>query len=896
MQTHEIRRRFLEHFERSGHTFVRSASLVSDDPTLLFTVAGMQQFKPYFLGQTTPPFPRATSVQKCVRTLDIDNVGITTRHNTFFQMAGNFSFGNYFKAGAIEHAWKLVTNSQQDGGYGFDPERLWVTVYETDDEAYRLWQEIAGVPPERIQRLGMVDNFWSMGTPGPCGPDSEIFYDRGPEFGPAGGPAVSDGRYLEIWNLVFMQDQRGESDANGNFEILGPLPQQNIDTGMGIERVAFLLQGVDNVYETDLCRPIITAMEQASGVRYGKPARPDGTAHIDDVRMRVIADHSRSAVMLISDGVTPGNEGGGYVLRRLIRRAVRSARLLGVTEPVMSKLVKVVSDLMSPSYPEIADDFVRIERVAVAEENAFLKTIASGSKLFESAAQETKAAGTQQVSGSTAFLLHDTQGFPLDLTLEMAAEAGLTVDTAEFDRLMQEQRSRARADSKARKGGLEDLTVYRRLLDAGPTEFTGYTELESEGTVRGLINGGERVRSAAAGSTVELVLDRTPLYAESGGQDSDAGEIVGNGFRAEVLDVQKVDRKLFVHKVRILEGEVSEGAGVRSRVDPEWRLGARQAHSGTHVVHAALRQVLGPEALQAGSYNKPGYLRLDFSWSNALSVETRSEIEEVSNRAVRGDLPVRVLYGSKEEASAMGAIALFGETYDETVRIVEIGGPWSVELCGGTHVQHSSQIGLIALTGESSIGSGVRRVEAAVGIEAFHRLAAERSLLAAAAGSLKVQPADLPARIESLVERLRAAEKELDRYRAAAALASAGTLADAAVPIGDVLLVAASAPAGTSANDLRALACDVRSRLNGKPAAVALFAVTGDTLSFVLALTPEATSAAGLKAGDLVRSFLPAIGGRGGGRPDLAQGGGTKPAGIPDAIAALEGVLGGTRS
>jgi len=896
LQTHEIRRRFLEHFERSGHTFVRSASLVSDDPTLLFTVAGMQQFKPYFLGQTTPPFPRATSVQKCVRTLDIDNVGITTRHNTFFQMAGNFSFGNYFKAGAIEHAWKLVTNSQQDGGYGFDPERLWVTVYETDDEAYRLWQEIAGVPPERIQRLGMVDNFWSMGTPGPCGPDSEIFYDRGPEFGPADGPAVSDGRYLEIWNLVFMQDQRGESDANGNFEILGPQPQQNIDTGMGIERVAFLLQGVDNVYETDLCRPIITAMEQASGVRYGKPARPHGTAHIDDVRMRVIADHSRSAVMLISDGVTPGNEGGGYVLRRLIRRAVRSARLLGVTEPVMSKLVKVVSDLMSPSYPEIADDFVRIERVAVAEENAFLKTIASGSKLFESAAQETKAAGTQQVSGSTAFLLHDTQGFPLDLTLEMAAEAGLTVDTAEFDRLMQEQRSRARADSKARKGGLEDLTVYRRLLDAGPTEFTGYTELESEGTVRGLINGGERVRSAAAGSTVELVLDRTPLYAESGGQDSDAGEIVGTGFRAEVLDVQKVDRKLFVHKVRILEGEVAEGIGVLAKVDPEWRLGARQAHSGTHVVHAALRQVLGPEALQAGSFNKPGYLRLDFSWSNALSVETRSEIEEVSNRAVRGDLPVRVLYGSKEEAAAMGAIALFGETYDETVRIVEIGGPWSVELCGGTHVQHSSQIGLIALTGESSIGSGVRRVEAAVGIEAFHRLAAERSLLAAAAGSLKVQPADLPARIESLVERLRAAEKELDKYRAAAVLASAGTLADAAAPIGDVLLVAASAPAGTSANDLRALTCDVRSRLNGKPAAVALFAVTGDTVSFVLALTPEATSAAGLKAGDLVRSFLPAIGGRGGGRPDLAQGGGTKPAGIPDAIAALEGVLGGTRS
>ncbi len=895
MQTHEIRRRFLDHFERAGHTFVPSASLVSDDPTLLFTVAGMQQFKPYFLGQTTPPFPRATSVQKCVRTLDIDNVGITTRHNTFFQMAGNFSFGDYFKAGAIKHAWDLVTGPQETGGYGFDPDRIWVTVYETDDEAIRLWQEIAGLPPERIQRLGMADNFWSMGTPGPCGPCSEIYYDRGPEYGPDGGPAVSDSRFLEIWNLVFMQDVRGESGADGgkdNFPILGPLPQQNIDTGLGVERVAFLLQGVDNVYETDLCRPIITAMEEASGVRYGNPAKDDGTAHTDDVRMRIIADHSRSAVMLISDGVTPGNEGGGYVLRRLIRRAVRSARLLGVTEPVMAKLVKVVSDLMSPSYPEIADDYARIERVAVTEENAFLKTIASGSRLFETAAEKTRADGRTQVTGSTAFLLHDTQGFPLDLTLEMAAEAGLTVDTDEFGRLMQEQRSRARADARSRKGGLEDLTVYRQLLDEGPTEFTGYSELESEGTVRGLINDGVRVRAARQGEIVEVVLDRTALYAESGGQDSDAGAIVGQGFSAEVLDVQKVDRKLYVHKVRILEGEVNEGAAIHSVVDPEWRLGARQAHSGTHVVHAALRQVLGPEALQAGSYNKPGYLRLDFSWSNSLSAETRSEIEEVSNRAVRSDLGVKVLYGTKEEASAMGAIALFGETYDETVRIVEIGGPWSVELCGGTHVEHSSQIGPIALTAESSIGTGVRRIEAAVGIEAFHRLAAERSLLAAVAGSLKVQPNELPARIETLLDRLKSAEKELEKYRAAAALASAGILAEGAVPVGDVSLVAASAPEGTAAADLRTLAADVRGRLSGRSAVVALFASAGDAVSFVIALTPEA-AAHGLKAGDLVKSFAASIGGRGGGRTDMAQGGGTNPAGVRDAIAALKGALGG---
>ena len=561
----------------------------------------------------------------------------------------------------------------------------------------------------------------------------------------------------------------------------------------------------------------------------------------------------------------------------------------------MARLVRVVADLMSPSYPEIAEDYARIERVAVTEENAFRKTIASGSKLFETAAEQTRAAGRSEVSGSTAFLLHDTQGFPLDLTLEMASEAGLTVDTSEFDKLMQEQRSRARADAKARKGGLNDLTVYRQLLDRGPTEFTGYSELESEGTVRGLIVDGERKAAVGAGDTAELVLDRTPLYAESGGQESDAGSIVGAGFSAEVLDVQKVDRKLYVHKIRVLDGEVTEGSVVQARVDPEWRLGARQAHSGTHVVHAALRQVLGPEALQAGSYNKPGYLRLDFSWSNALSPETRSEIEEVSNRAVRGDLPVRVLYGSREEASAMGAIALFGETYDDTVRIVEIGGPWSVELCGGTHVQHSSQIGPIALTSESSIGAGVRRVEAAVGIEAFHRLAGERSLLAAVAGSLKVQPADLPARIETLLDRLRSAEKELEKYRAAAALASAGTLADSGVQVGDVSLVAASVPEGTSAADLRTLATDVRGRMTGRPAVVALFGSSGDAVSFVVALTPEAT-ASGLKAGELVKSFLPVISGRGGGRPDLAQGGGTNPAGVPGAIDALKGVLGGTRT
>ena len=888
MQTHEIRRRFLGYFGKTGHTVVPSASLISEDPTLLFTVAGMVPFKPYFLGQTTPPFPRATSVQKCVRTLDIDNVGISSRHNTFFQMAGNFSFGDYFKEGAIRHAWQLLTGSLADGGYGLDPDRLWVTVYETDNDAAELWQRVAGVDPERIQRRGMADNFWSMGVAGPCGPCSEIYYDRGPEFGIEGGPIADEDRYLEIWNLVFMQDMRGDgAGGKDDFPILGPLPKQNIDTGLGVERLAFLLQGVENVYETDLLRPIIGRMEQLSGTKYG-------TDDAADVRMRIIADHSRSSIMLISDGVSPGNEGRGYVLRRLLRRTVRSARLLGVMDPVLPGLTETVRDLMSPSYPELTTDFARIQRIAVAEEQSFLRTIASGSKLFDVAAAETKESGSTVVPGSTAFVLHDTQGFPIDLTLEMAAEAGLTVDTDEFRRLMDEQRQRARADAKARKGKLADLSVYRPLLDAGRTEFTGYSELESEATVRGLVRDGARVPAAGSGDEVELVLDRTSFYAESGGQDSDAGLILGNGSSAEVLDVQKVDKKLIVHRVRITDGELTEGAHVLAKVDPEWRLGARQAHSGTHVVHAALRQVLGPEALQSGSFNKPGYLRLDFAWNQALSTQTRSELEEVANRAVRQDLPVRVLYGSQAEAQAMGAIALFGETYDETVRIVEIGGPWSVELCGGTHVEHSSQIGPVAITAESSVGSGLRRVEAAVGIEAFRRLAAERTLVSQLAASLRVQPSELPGRIEALLERLRAAEKELSGLRAAALAASAAALAEGAVAIGDVALVAATAPVGTAAADVRNLVTDVKGRLGSRPGVVAVFAPGPGTVAFAVAVTPAAI-AAGWAAGDLTKVFLPAIEGRGGGKKDMAQGAGTRPDRIPAAIDSLRAALAAAR-
>jgi alanyl-tRNA synthetase len=883
VQTHEIIKRFRDHFERNGHTVVPSAPLLVDDPNLLFVNAGMVPFKPYFLGEAPPPFARAASVQKCVRTPDIDEVGKTTRHNTFFQMAGNFSFGDYFKEGAIALAWELITSPVASGGYGFDPDRLWPTVYRDDDEAFELWREISGLPGERIQRRGAEDNFWDMGVPGPCGPSSEIFFDRGPQYGRDGGPTVDEERFLEIWNLVFMQNVRGDQSPKKGFPVIGELPAKNIDTGMGVERVATLLQGVENVYETDLLRSVITRAEALSGRRYGA----DKT---DDVRFRVIADHARSGVMLIGDGVTPGNEARGYVLRRLLRRIVRSTRLLGVHEPVLGEFATVVRDEMGPSYPELISDFPRIESVIRAEEEAFLSTLTSGSRIFDLAADETRRAGRDVLAGDKAFQLHDTYGFPIDLTLEMASEQGLTVDEEGFRRLMAEQRQRAKTDAAKRRTGHGDRTVYRDLLALGETDFTGYEELTTEATVRGVVRDGERVRGAGEGEIVEVVLDRTPLYAESGGQDSDTGLITAAGLRLDVVDVQKVARKLWVHQVRVASGEVAEGQQVLAQVDPEWRLGARQGHSGTHVMHAALRQVLGPTALQSGSYNKPGYLRLDFAWQGGLSPETRSEIEEVANLAVRKDLPVRVLYTTLAGAKELGALALFGETYDESVRVVEIGGPWSRELCGGTHVEHSSQIGPVALLGESSVGSGVRRIEAYVGIEAFHYLAKERALVQNLAGMLKVPDAEVPGRIETLVERLRGAEKELERLRGERLLSSAGDLAGEAEDARGVSLVAKAVPDGVSGGDLRSLAGEVRNRLGDRPGVVALFSAVDGKVNFVVATTAAARSQ-GLMAGKLVPAFAPAIEARGGGKPDLAQGGGNRPAGVLDAIDSLRAEL-----
>lgn len=883
METAEIRRRFLAHFEKAGHTVVPSAPLLLDDPTLLFVNAGMVPFKPYFLGQETPPYATATSVQKCVRTLDIEEVGKTTRHGTFFQMCGNFSFGDYFKEGAIRFAWSLITGSVEDGGLGFDPEKIWVTVLPTDDEARQIWKDVAGLPDERIQERGLKDNYWNMGVPGPGGPCSEIYVDRGPEYGPDGGPNADEDRFLEIWNLVFMQESLSAVRAKDDFDVEGPLPAKNIDTGMGLERVAYLLQGKENLYEIDEVFPVIERAAELTGKAYGADAQ-------DDVRFRVVADHVRSGLMLMGDGVTPGNEARGYVLRRLLRRAVRSMRLLGYEGPALPELLPVSMERMKASYPELETDFARISQVAYAEEDAFRRTLAKGTQIFDQAADETKRSGAAVLASEQAFALHDTYGFPIDLTLEMAAEQGLSVDEQGFRSLMAEQKARAKADAKAKKGQHADTTVYRETLDAsGPTDWLAYTALTTESLVVAVLSEGRSGSVLGSGQVGEVVLDRTPFYAESGGQNADAGHLVWDGGRAEVLDVQRPIKGLVVHQVRVLEGELVQDTGVEASVDPDWRLGACQAHSGTHVVHAALREVLGPTALQSGSYNRPGYLRLDFGWNGALSPDQVQHVEHVANRALRQDLSVSAQVMSLPEAREWGALALFGETYGEDVRVVEIGGPWSRELCGGTHVARSSQIGTVVLTGESSVGSGNRRVEALVGLEGFEYLARERDIVRQLTDLLKVRPDDVTGRVGDLVERLRTVEKEAEKIKAAQVLGAAGDLASGAKDVGGVAYVGHHAE-GLSGGDVRSLALDVRGRIQDRPAVVVVVGTDAGKASAVVALN-DAAQQRGLSAGELIKVVGSHIDGRGGGKADVAQGGGTNVAGVPDALAAVEAAL-----
>ena len=883
MQSAEIARRFLAYFEAQGHVIVPSYSLVADDPTLLFVVAGMQPFKPYLLGQQTPPWKRVADAQKCVRTLDIEEVGKTTRHATFFQMLGNWSFGDYFKEGAIPFAWELLTRSEQDGGFGFPEDKLWATVLRGDDEAYAIWRDEIGVPESRIQRRGLADNYWHMGVPGPGGPCSEIYYDRGPEYGREGGPEADEDRYLEVWNLVFMQDQLSKVRAKDDFDVEGPLPFTNVDTGMGLERMASLLQGVDNIYEIDTTFKILDRAAELSEQRYGSDPKAD-------IALKVVADHVRCAVMLVEDGVLPSNEGGGYILRRVLRRSIRNMRLLSggarggsgqASERFMHELTATAIDAMAPLYPELRRDAANIHTVIDAEEAAFAGTLRTGTAIFDAAVEETrrKNRDSQQgpvLSGAQAFQLHDTYGFPIDLTLEMAAEQGLRVDEEGFRRLMAEQRERAKKDAKEKKTGNTDISVYSSVLEkSGAVTFTGYDQTAGEGTIVGILDASGAAKTvASAGEEASVILDRTPFYAEGGGQLADSGTIsTAGGASFEVHDVQTPIKGLFVHRGKVTRGEFALGEQVYAEIDIERRRAISRSHTATHLVHRALRGALGESAAQAGSENSPGRLRFDFTATGAVPATVLADTEDEVNAVLVNDLDVRAFYTTQDEAREMGALALFGEKYGDQVRVVEV-GDYSRELCGGTHVARSGQLGLVKLLGEASIGSGVRRVEALVGIDAFRFLARESVLVSQLSEQFKAPREQLPERIAGIVSRLRDAERELGRLKAAQLLENAAQIAANAEDISGMAFVANRAPDGADADDLRKLALDVRGRVQrGRPAAVMVVGVPAGRPVVVIAVN-EAGRGFGLSAGSLVGIAAKALGGGGGGKPDVAQGGG----------------------
>jgi len=885
MESAEIARRFLGYFEQHGHTIVPSASLVADDPTVLFVIAGMQPFKPYLLGQQTPPYKRAADVQKCVRTGDIEEVGKTTRHATFFQMLGNWSFGDYFKDMAIPYAWELLTRSEHDGGFGFPEDKLWATVLPDDHEAYSIWRDVVKLPEDRIQRRGLADNYWSMGVPGPGGPCSEIYYDRGPEYGKEGGPEADEDRYLEVWNLVFMQDQLSAFRSKTDFDIEGPLPFRNVDTGMGLERMAAILQGVDNIYEVDTTYKILDRASELTEQRYGVDER-------SDVALKVVADHVRASVMLVEDGVLPSNEGRGYVLRRILRRSIRNLRMLAggqrggggrgpsSDDHYLHELGATAIEAMAPLYPELTRDAANIHTVLDAEEAAFLGTLRTGTAIFDAAMEETRRKKSIRLSGEQAFQLHDTYGFPIELTLEMAEEQGLSVDEEGFRRLMAVQRDRAKADAAQKKTGNADISVLADLRErAGASEFTGYDRFSGEATVVGLLVDDLPVQSARQGEAVSVVLDRTPFYAESGGQLPDGGviRVAGSGgspdSEVEVFDVQVPLRGLIVHRGKVSSGEISVGAPALAEIDVDRRRAISRSHTATHLVHRALRGALGDAAAQAGSENAPGRLRFDFTAPGAVPRSVLSETEDEVNQVLINDLDVRAFHTSIDEARAMGALALFGEKYPEEVRVVEV-GDYSRELCGGTHVAHSGQLGLIKLLSEASIGSGIRRVEALVGIDAFRFLAKENILVSQISEQLKTRREELPERISSIVTRLREAERELQRVRSAQLLEVAGDLAARPEEVGGVAFVAHRTPDGSDADNIRKLALDIRGRMPvDRPAVVMVVGVPTDRPVVVVAVNDAARDRK-LVAGALVGVAARALGGGGGGKPDVAQGGG----------------------
>ena len=870
MEANKIRDLFLRFFEERGHKVVPSSSLIPADPTLLLTNAGMNQFKPYFLGMEEPPYPRAATAQKVFRTSDIENVGHTARHLTFFEMLGNFSFGDYFKKEGCAWAYELVTE-----GYGIDRDRLWVTVFETDDETIDIWADEVGIPRDRVVRRGKADNFWWMHVAGPCGPSSEIYIDRGPKYGPEGGPAVDEERFLEIWNVVFMQN---ECDDLGN--VLRDLPQKNIDTGSSLERVAMALQEKDTLFETDLLRPLVEAAESVSGRRYGA----DQTT---DVSLRILAEHGRACTFLMADGVLPSNEGRGYVLRRMLRKVVTHARRLGIEEPVMDRFVDRTVDAMGDAYPELVANKPFILQVASSEEERFGATYRQGISLFEAEAEKAKKEQSQTLPGSVAFKLHDTHGFPLELTIEMAQDAGLMVETDHFDTLMAEQRKRAR--DAARKGGPVEGVLAEVASVAGPTEFLGYERLTAEGRLVGILADGSITEAAREGQRIRVVFDRTPFYAEGGGQVGDEGVVRATSGTIQITDTKPGPGGIIVHEGIVSAGEVRQGEQIEAEVDAARRESTARSHTATHVLHHTIRQFLGEHARQAGSLVAPGRLRFDFTHFEPVPRHALEEMEYLSNRRFAEDDSVRAYETTFEFARSQGAIALFGEKYGEIVRVVEV-GDYSVELCGGTHVHHTGEVALMRLVSEGSIGSGFRRVEALVGPDALKQINVERRLLEeiteAVGGG---EPQTTPERVRQAIARVKQLESELGKIRKVEQGAEVERLLQRAMDVDGVKLVMETLE-GREAGELRELALRLRNRLVHQPAAVVLAGPGSGKTLLVAALTQDLMSR-GLTAGALLEPAAKAVGGKAGGKPDLAMGGGPRADALEEALGTIPGRL-----
>ncbi|HLW17679.1 MAG TPA: alanine--tRNA ligase [Actinomycetota bacterium] len=862
MDGNDIRRTFLDFYKGRDHRIFPSFSLIPEDPTLLFTVAGMVPFKPYFSGERPVEFARAASCQKSIRTNDIENVGLTARHQTFFEMLGNFSFADYFKEDAIKWAWELSV-----GPFGLEPERIWVTTYEEDDDSVQIWHDVVGIPAERIIRRGADDNFWWMGVAGPGGPSSELFYDRGPKYGDVEGFQDGD-RIMEFYNLVFTEFQVDDEGRR-----IADLPNRNVDTGLGLERLAQILQDVPTAYETDLLRPIVARAEKVSSTKYGDEKKAD-------VSLRILAEHSRAGVFLIGDGVTPANEGRGFVLRRLLRRAIRHARLLGVDRPMMREMVEAVVETMGDAYPELPSARAYIEQVVAGEEEGFHQTLRLGESLLDDEIDKARESGSKTLPGDVAFKLHDTYGFPFELTLEIAQDAGLTIERADFERLMDEQRRRARSDRRAKLDLTDSDALTRVLSEAGATLFTGYERTDQEAKLVGIVRSGELVEAASEGDEIEVVLDTTPFYPEGGGQVGDHGVIEIDGARLEVTDTQRRLGDLIVHTATVARGEVQPGTPAFARVDPAWRIATERSHSATHILHATLRQTLGEQSRQAGSLVEPGRLRFDFPYHERVPREVLDEIEETVNRRLLWSDPVRAYETTMAEARARGALMLFEEKYGDFVRVVEIGN-YSVELCGGTHVTRTSDIGVTKVLGESSIGSNLRRIEALTGQAAIEDFRRSRAVLEQIAALLRTTPEEAPARVERLLADLKGAEQQIKKAQSAGQKEQASTFAERAETIGSAKVVIADVPR-SSVGDLQKLAVAVRDAI-GAPAAVVLGSAD-DGRAGIVAAVDKGTASSGVKAAALIAQAARAIGGGAGGRDDVATGGGKNVEGLPEAL------------